>query len=110
MEAQTKKGRYFSMKCILLAENSAGQKIAIKVIASNLPEALFCIAAEANQAYEDFPDDDCEMCQYRQTHGVCKNPLETFSREDEELIATWRRENDESNGGGHGQRVIRESV
>ena len=110
MEAQPKKGRYFIMKCILLAENRAGQRITIKAIASNLPEALFCIAAEANNPYLDFPDDDCAMCEYRQTHGVCKNPLETFSRDDEELIAAWEKSNEESNGGGHGQRVIRESV
>lgn len=98
------------MKCILLAENNAGKKIAIKMIASNLPEALFGIAVEASQMYENFPGDDCEMCQYRQTHGVCKNPLETFSHDDEELIAAWNRGNDESNGGKHGQRIIRESV
>lgn len=99
------------MKCILLAENSAGQKIAIKVIASNLPEALFCIIAEANNAHEDFPDDDCEVCQYRQTHRVCKNPLETFSRDDEKMISAWCESNSsESNGGRHGQRIIRESI
>lgn len=98
------------MKCILLAENNAGKKIAIKMIASNLPDALFGIAVEASHAYEDFPDDDCEMCQYRQTHKVCKNPLETFSHDDEELIASWNMGNAESNGGKHGQRVIRESV
>lgn len=96
------------MKCILLAENNAGQKIAIKMIASNLPEALFGIIAEANNAYEDFPDDDCEICQYRQTHGVCKNPLESFSHDDEKMISTWCENN--SNGGKHGQRVIRESI
>ncbi len=91
------------MKFTLLMEDSTGRKDAMRVIASSLPDALFAFVVEAVQTDEDFPCYECDACQCKSADGVCKKPLETFSPEDTELFLTWK-----SNGGRHGQRIIRE--
>lgn len=97
------------MKCILLVEENTGKKTAIKVIANSLPDALFTIAAEAEQANESFVYNECDICPCNPQNGVCKRPIETFSHDDEKVISAWGRSNNrESNGGKHEQRIIRE--